>query len=421
MGDAEENPSKTVAEFVANQNKINESNSRMLEISRNERKEMKDMLLKIMESFDKEPLRKKRKLPEGDEGENSAPQNHQTQEHQDAIALSIQPEEVIHDVENDEVEDEESRLWNNANNTTDTLGNGLDAGMGLSSDIDDSLEGSNLASKYQDLLDQTEEVLGDPIDQDLANVIQQTWGKSLLSADRKKELWKGINIPSNCKTLQAPRLNTKVFIRVNENARTKDKGAMERQKGLSRAAIPVLYSLGNLNKSKDSVGKIHKIANMEPKSLAEAKRFIDAMKRHAKETNDQLSEMRTTLQKSVRVMSYDFTTATKKRKTDVCGALGPTFNAYAQDTKTSEEYLFDEEALKTMKTELNQVKAKGKEFESKSSNSKNANYPEKSPRGGQNQGQSNKKTSHNSNSNSYNNFNKNSSKSNKYGKGKKGP
>ena len=95
---------------------------------------------------------------------------------------------------------------------------------------------------------------------------------------------------------------------------------MGRQKRLSRAAILVLYSLGNLNKSKDSVGKIHKIASVEPKSLAEAKRFIDAMKRHAKDTNDQLSEMRTTLQKSyVRVMSYDFTMATKKRKTDVCG------------------------------------------------------------------------------------------------------
>ena len=43
--------------------KINESNSKMLELSCNKRKEMKDMLLKIMESFDKEPLRKKRKLP----------------------------------------------------------------------------------------------------------------------------------------------------------------------------------------------------------------------------------------------------------------------------------------------------------------------------------------------------------------------
>ena len=101
MGDYKENPSKTVAEFVANQNEINKSNSKMLEISRNERKEMKDMLLKIMESFDKETFRKKRKVPEGEKGETSAPLNHLTQEHQDAIALSIEPEDVIHDVEND--------------------------------------------------------------------------------------------------------------------------------------------------------------------------------------------------------------------------------------------------------------------------------------------------------------------------------
>ena len=52
----------------------------------------------------------------------------------------------------------------------------------------------------------------------------------------------------------------------------------------------------------------------------------------------------------------------------MCVVLGPIFNAYAQDTKTSEEYLFDNDALKTKKAELNQVEAKGKEFKSRSSN-----------------------------------------------------
>ena len=80
-----------------------------------------------------------------------------------------------------------------------------------------------MGSEFQDLLESTEESLGDPIDQNLASVMEQTWGKCLLSTEKRTALWKGINIPSNCKVLKAKDLNTKIQIRVNENAWKKDK------------------------------------------------------------------------------------------------------------------------------------------------------------------------------------------------------
>ena len=97
--------------------------------------------------------------------------------------------------------------------------------------------------------------------------MKQTWGKCLLTTEKRTAIWKGINIPSNCKVLNARDLNKNIQIRVNENAWKKDKAARERQKGMFRAAKPALYSTGNLSKSKDKLGKCYKMSSMEPKDI----------------------------------------------------------------------------------------------------------------------------------------------------------
>ena len=414
MGDTERSPDDTVAEFIENQNKINALNSKNMD-------ETKNLLQKIMESLNQEPPRKKRKTDLNTEGENSATQS-LTQENE-AVAIHLQPHEKIPGLQEDEQDEEESRErdpWDEVAEGEKDLDDGL-SGMGDHIDVGSNLE-ATLGSEFQDLLESTEESLGDPIDQNLASVMEQTWGKCLLSTEKRTALWKGINIPSNCKVLKAKDLNTKIQIRVNENAWKKDRAARERQKGLSRAAIPALYSMGNLSKSKEKLGKCYKMCSMEPKTLQEAKKLLDAIKTQTKEAHELMNDTSSKLQQSVKVLAYDYTAATKKRKQDITGALGASFNPYSQDTKTSEDFLFDEDTMKMMKNELNSIKpkTKGKDFVSES---KNSNYPGKSPRGGQNNsGYSTVRKTSNNNSGNYNNYNnKNQTKSNggKFNKNKR--
>ena len=406
-------PSVIVAGFIENQNKINEMNTKFIEDTKKDREDTKLMLQKLMETLGSEPPRKKRKV-DNSEGENSATQQHTN--HDEALALNIEAHEKIHDLNNDHDGDDDEDPWTQVEEHE--LNEGL-SGVGDLHDAGDNLE-ATLGSEFQDLLESTEEILGDPIDEKLASVVEQTWGKCLLSTEKRTALWKGINIPSNCKVLKAKSLNTKIKIRVNENVWKKDKAAQERQKGLSRAAIPVLYSMGNMSKTKENLGKCYKICSTEPKTLEEAKKFLEAIKKHTKEAHDTMSTTSTKLQQSVKVLAYDYTAATRKRKQDVTGALGTAFNPYSQDTKTSEDNLFDNDTMKMMKNELNQVKLKSTGTEFNSAESKNSNYPGKSPRGGQNHHQGNfKKTFNNSkNYNNYNNKNQPKSNGNKFNKNK---
>ena len=220
--------------------------------------------------------------------------------------------------------------------------------------------------------------------------MKQTWGEALLSADRKKELWKGVDVPSNCKPLVAPKLNTKVYIRVNENMQTKDKGAVERQKSVSRSAIPTLYALGDVGQADTKLGGITKYASFVPKDLAEAQKCIKLMGQRATEVQKHTQAVKTNLERSLKIMNYSFTATTRKRKQDICAALGRGFSAYSQDTKTSSENLFTDEVMKAMKAELNQIKPKGQDYYQKDGASKNSSYSGKSQRGSKNQGYNNK-------------------------------
>ena len=293
-----------------------------------------------------EPAAKKRKRD--DEGV--------TSETGVGIQLHVQDHERIED---EMVEEDE---WNQLNGNG-PLGGGIEGegNHNEASQLDgDGTMSANLGSKYQDLLDQTEEVLGEPINKDLADVVKRVWGKSVLTSEKKKQLYKDLEIPQNCPVLKSPKLNTKVYIRLNENAQMKDKGAQERQKGLSRAVIPLLQGIGDMDKAQVGLQKQYALLhNKEPTTLEEAKKIISQAKLHAKESYESTNDIRRRIQKSVSVLAFAFTQTTKKRKQDVCWALGKEFSAYAQDTRTGEEELFPEDDIKAMKNELKAVKPKG--------------------------------------------------------------
>lgn len=104
-----------------------------------------------------------------------------------------------------------------------------------------------LRSKYKGLYQQVEKV--GPVSQDLSKVIKETWGRTILSQKKKKELVDDTVIPSNTKHLNPLPLNTAVLIRLNENQHTKDNGAKEQQLATARASVPLLYALGEFEKT----------------------------------------------------------------------------------------------------------------------------------------------------------------------------
>ena len=84
---------------------------------------------------------------------------------------------------------------------------------------DEQLE-ALLVSEYRELLGQTEEKLGEPVADWLSKTCKRIWGQAVLNKDKKEELCKGLDVPLNCKELKVPKLNTSIYIRVNENAQT---------------------------------------------------------------------------------------------------------------------------------------------------------------------------------------------------------
>ena len=119
--------------------------------------------------------------------------------------------------------------------------------VGLSDDsifgehvIDDKdLEGI-LRSKYKDIMEHTAEKRGDPVVPELAGLMKETWGKLMLSTESKKKMSEGCLIPSNCKPMVTPKMNTEVYIRFEENSQKKEKAMQERQKVIAKATVLLL-------------------------------------------------------------------------------------------------------------------------------------------------------------------------------------
>ena len=241
-------PAKEMKDFMEQQNEINKKTNELLL-----------QLLKKSQSEEKEnePPTKKKKMStaaDRDQQCSSGTKPRENPEDDGEISLHIDPDERLSDIEENaeglkkvnprENPEEEDQLWARAKGHQGK-GAGEDPPRedSLIGDDDEELE-DRLAKKYQELLDQTEEKIGKPIDQGLAFIIQKTWGRAVLNEEKKKELWKELDVPANCKVLKTPKLNTKIYIRVSENDQSKDRGQQAIQMNLTRAAIPVLTARG---------------------------------------------------------------------------------------------------------------------------------------------------------------------------------
>ena len=214
----------------------------------------------------------------------------------------------------------------------------------------DEEEAAALAEKYKDMLSQAEEKMGPPLKASLAKLCGDTWGKAVLDQDKKKELMKEVEIPKNCTMMKTPKLNTEIYVRLYDSGRDKDKEKMARQTELAKATIPLFKSIGKLEEAQ-------RIMTKEWKNRKAAGKSIHATKAE-REVQNVLEGIYPLLMQSMRILNYGFTETTRKRKYDVCNSLGDTFQQFASTSKSSEDFLFDDDAYKKMKSELKNVKIK---------------------------------------------------------------
>ena len=107
-------------------------------------------------------------------------------------------------------------------------------------DSDVEVEGDQ-DNSYKDLLASVQEDFGPPIDTKLADVLERIWGKAKLGDSQKEEL-KNTLIPDNypfMKTL----LNPEIYNKVNDSAKSRDKGAQRKQSLLFKSTIPLVKAV----------------------------------------------------------------------------------------------------------------------------------------------------------------------------------
>ena len=257
-----------------------------------------------------------------------------------------------------------------------------------------------LLKEYSDALSQTEEKFGPPVSQVVGILCEKIWGRVILSQDKKKAMQEGINVPQNCKSLKAPVLNPPVHIRVHDNTRKKDDAAKWKQANMSRVAIPLLYALGEMDKTKQAMEGQPKFLSLEPRNFEEAKKVLKVIKGKNEIALQGIVTGKAKVTKSFQLLNYYNTEATRKRKQDICDSLGSAFKPYGLETVAPTKELFDEEQMKRMKSELKAIKPKVELPKNGASSTKSRRS------GSQNQG---KNSNHHKSSsgNSYSNYNNN--------------
>ena len=260
------------------------------------------------------------------------------------------------------------------------------------------------AKRYEDLLKSTEEPMGEPIEQGLAHVIKTIWGKA---DDREKNKdYRKVLTPSNCENLKTPRLNAEIYIKLNSAAQDKDRSAQARQKDMVRSTIPLLQAMEKLK----NVEK--EIKRQIPKEIRNA----PWVEKYTKDLISKIQAIHPQLHKSLILQNCAFSENLKKRKGDVCSTLGSDFAAY-KSSKSSDEWLFDEDSMKKMKSSLKAVSERKKHF------SKNYTSSHKTHRSSYQKGKSNnnsyRKNYQNNNYNS-NNSNNSNNKNQSYNNNKNG-
>ena len=208
---------------------------------------------------------------------------------------------------------------------------------------------------YKDLLESAEDFDGKPIEQEFANVMGKIWGK-VKPNDKQKKEFRDILIPKNCPFMKTPLLNNEIYNVMLGPSTSKDKANQRRQRMAAKAAIPVMKSIIEL---KDLGTSLKRCAKRDP-SLKQVQENVENISPHLKQ--------------SLRVLNTTFSETLKKRKSDICNAMGRDFRAYASSPST-DELLFDEPTMKRMWLDIKSLSDK-KKYEPK-----NLGGPHKTPRG----------------------------------------
>ena len=325
--------------------------------------------------------------------------------------------------EAEDLMDENDRLLLNklsAGETEQTQSDMTEEPVDLDNMSEDQLE-AYLCSEYSDMLSQTEEKFGPPVSQALGAICQRFWGKVLLSQEKKKALQEGLDIPSNCKALKAARVNSEIYIRLKDSAIQKDDTAKIRQINMAKAAIPILYSLGEMDKNKAALEAQAKFLSIEPKTLDDAKKMLQTIKAKNETALTSINSSKSKVSKVFQLLNYNCTETTRKRRQDICYDLGSAFKPYGLENVPPTENLFDEEQMKRMKSDLKNIKPKAKDQQQ---SSKNGSGFAKSRRGSnQHEGKTNRSGNNSNNHRNQGNYKGKNSNTKEYpkrglGKGK---
>ena len=205
--------------------------------------------------------------------------------------------------------------------------------------------------------------------------------------------------------MKTPRLNTEVYIKLNEPSQNKDKAAQTRQKDTAKAVIPVLQAMVEVKNAETMMLANIKKGKQKGTDLSCMKKSYEIVKN--------ISPL---LQQSLKVLNSSFSETLRKRKQDVCTSLGAQFKPFAK-SESSADMLFDDDTVKKIKSDLKQLRTTSKtskKFTSPSYNySKNYQSSVKTHgsysqgyRSNYNNNKFNKNRYNNNNRNNYNNFNK---------------
>ena len=256
--------------------------------------------------------------------------------------------------------------------------------------------------RYQDLLKSTEEPMGEPIDNQLAQVVKTIWGKA--DDKEKNKEFRKILIPRNCEILKTPRLNAEAYIKINNHAQDRDRSAQAKQKDIVRSTVPILQAMEKLKNVERDVKK----------HIPREHRNAPWVEKYVQNMINRIHTISPHLHRSLILQNCAFSEYLKKRKGDVCSTLGSDFAAYKNSTSTN-EWLFDDETVKKMKSDLKKVTEKKKYNNFHTTTTKNSSSSYKPQRSFQ------KGSNNNSNyKRSYQNNNYNQNKNNNYNQNKNG-
>ena len=387
LSDVAQQPNNLI-NFISAQEEINKVTRDFMERQSKKQDEAMALIQKLLEKKEDPPSNKRRKV-DSEATLGSSSTNAETEVtlssdsavplgNEDILASnvpsSLEDVVTIHSEDTSllEADDEESELLKNLESrASGVLQDGSAEGTVMSKE---ELE-IFLTREYKEMLAQTEEKLGPPVTQAIGVLCERLWAKVLLDKDRKTELWDSIDILTNCTGLKASRLNSAIYIRVPENVHTKDYAAQLKQRGLSRAAIPILYAMGEMDNQKIALDSQAKFLSHDPTSLEEARKMLKVIRNKNEASMKALASAKKQVNKSYQVLNYMFTETNRKRRQDVCTSLGANFKPYGSEIMVHGEDLFDKDVMAKMSKELNKVAPK-------QSGSKNSSTPSKARRGG---------------------------------------